>query len=137
MIKKVFLAGVVAAAMMAGQVAIAGDTDPLFVNLVSDGHRGTMGLTFSSKQQERGHPLTVFLNDEAVRIAAKSNAQKFKSEQELIAAILAKGGTVIVCPMCMKHYGVAKEDLIPGVKISNPEIAGGALFKDNTKTLTW
>jgi hypothetical protein len=37
----------------------------------------------------------------------------------------------------MKHYGVAKEDLIPGVKISNPEIAGGALFKDNTKTLTW
>jgi len=39
--------------------------------------------------------------------------------------------------MCMKHYGVKEADLLPGIKVGNPEVTGGALFKDNTKTLTW
>lgn len=39
--------------------------------------------------------------------------------------------------MCMKHYGVKEADLIDGAKVSNPDLVGGALFKDNTKTLTW
>lgn len=28
-------------------------------------------------------------------------------------------------------------DLLPGIKIGQPDLTGGQLFKDNTKTLTW
>lgn len=44
---------------------------------------------------------------------------------------------MIVRTLCMKHYGVKEGDLLPGLKVGNPELAGAALFKDNGKTLTW
>ena len=137
MFKKALISTLIVASIGSASVAFAGDTDPLFINMMSEGPRAMMGLTFGSKQQERGHPLTVFLNDQGVLVAAKSNAGKYPKEQELIAAIQAKGGTVIACPMCMKKHGVKEDDLLPGIKLSSPEVAGNALFKDNTKTLTW
>ena len=137
MFKKALISSLIVASIGSTSIAFAGDTDPLFINMMSEGHRAMMGLTFGSKQQERGHPLTIFLNDQGVLVAVKSNAGKYPKEQELIAKIQAKGGSVIICPMCMKKHGVKEEDLIAGVKLSSPEIAGNALFKDNTKTLTW
>ena len=47
------------------------------------------------------------------------------------------GAMVIACPMCMKHYGVQEADLLPGIKVGQPDLTGDQLFKDNTKTLTW
>jgi sulfur relay (sulfurtransferase) complex TusBCD TusD component (DsrE family) len=118
--------------------AIAGSTDPLFVNLTSDDpHRANMAITFGKNQHERGHALTVFLNDKAVLIGSKGNAGKFADQQKALSELLSKGATVLICPMCMKHYGVKEADLIPGLKVGNPELTGAALFKDNTKTLTW
>ncbi len=117
---------------------IAADTDPLFINLTTDdSHRVTMALTFGRNQFERGHPLTVFLNDRAVLVGAKSNAGKFADQQKTLTEIAGKGATVLICPMCMKHFAVKDSDLVAGVKIGNPEATGSALFKDNTKTLTW
>jgi sulfur relay (sulfurtransferase) complex TusBCD TusD component (DsrE family) len=119
-------------------VAFAGDTDPLFVNATTDdGFRSQMALKFSKNQQERKHPVTVFLNDKGVLIATKANAEKFKDQQEIIAALIAAGGTVVICPVCMKRYGVNEADLLPGIKIGSPETTGAALFSENTKTLTW
>ena len=118
--------------------ALAGDTDPLFVNLTSDdSHRANMAITFGAKQSERGHPLTIFLNDKAVLIGSTTNTGKFAEHQKALADLMGKGATILICPMCMKHYGVKEADLLPGLKIGNPELTGGALFKDNTKTLTW
>lgn len=118
--------------------AYAGDTDPLFVNTTTDdGHRATMALMFASKQQERRHPVTVFLNDKGVLLAAKVRAKKNKAQQDLLAGIIKAGGTVYVCPNCLKHYGLAETALIEGVKLGNPDLLGAALFKDNTRTLTW
>ena len=118
--------------------AAAGDTDPLFINLTTDDpHRVTMALTFGKNQLERGHPLTVFLNDRAVLVGAKSNAAKFADQQKTLSDIAGKGATVLICPLCMKHFSVKDSDLVAGVKIGNPEATGSALFKDNTKTLTW
>jgi sulfur relay (sulfurtransferase) complex TusBCD TusD component (DsrE family) len=118
--------------------ALAGGSDPLFVNLTSnDGHRANVALTFSGKQMELGHPLTVFLNDKGVFLASKASAGEFAEQQKAIEGLIEKGATVIACPMCMKHYGVAEGDLLPGIKIGNPEMTGGALFQDNAKTLTW
>lgn len=54
-----------------------------------------------------------------------------------MAAMLEAGATIIVCPMCMKHYGVAEADLVPGLEIGNPDLTGGALFKDGGKSMTW
>ncbi|MGA9666071.1 MAG: DsrE family protein [Gallionella sp.] len=118
--------------------AFAGDTDPLFVNLTSnDAHRAGMAISFGMNQLERGHPLTIFLNDKGVFIGSKSRAAKFKGQQKMLGEVMGKGAVVLVCQMCMKHYKVKESDLLPGLKLGNPELTGGALFKDNTKTLSW
>lgn len=118
--------------------AFAGDTDPLFVNLTTDNsHRANMAIAFGENQLERGHPLTIFLNDKGVFIGSKARAAKFGGQQKMLGEILGKGGVVLVCPMCMKHYRVKESDLLTGLKVGNPELTGGALFRDNTKTLTW
>jgi sulfur relay (sulfurtransferase) complex TusBCD TusD component (DsrE family) len=116
----------------------AGDTDPLFINMTTDGtHRARMALIFGQNQQEHGHPLVFFLNDRGVLVGSKAQTAKFGEHQKLLTALINKGATVLACPMCMKEYGVKDADLLPGIKVGSPELVGGALFKDNTKTLTW
>lgn len=118
--------------------AFAGDKDPLFINLTSDdSHRALMAISFGQGQMQRGHPLTVYLNDKAVLVASKNNAAQYAEQQKLLAEIVAKGGTVLVCPMCSKKFGVPEADFISGAKLTNPDTTGPALFKDNTKTLSW
>jgi sulfur relay (sulfurtransferase) complex TusBCD TusD component (DsrE family) len=118
--------------------AFAGDADPLFVNLTTDdSHRASMAISFGKNQLERGHPLTIFLNDKGVFIGSKAKAAKFGDHQKMLSELMNKGAVVLICPMCMKHYNVKESDLLPGLKVGNPELTGGALFKDNTKTLTW
>lgn len=118
--------------------AWAGNTDPLFVNMTTDdGHRATMAIQFGKNQHERGHPLTLFLNDKGVLVGSKANAGQYADQQKMLAEAMSKGATVIMCPMCMKHYGVKEADLLPGIKVGNPELTGNALFKTNGKTLTW
>ncbi len=130
---------------LAGCVPVSAVTLPeyakdaaLFINLTSDDpHRVNMALSFGMKQLDRGHPLTIFLNDKAVYVGSRANADKFAEQQATIAALLEKGAAVFICPMCMEHYGVEQADLIPGLKISNPDAIGEYLFKPNTRTLTW
>lgn len=118
--------------------ALAGDADPLFVNMTTDdAHRASMAITFGKAQMERGHPLTVFLNDKGVFVGAKSNAAKYEEQQKMLSEIISKGGVVIACPMCMKHYGVETADLLPEIQVGKPELTGAALFKDNTQTMSW
>jgi predicted peroxiredoxin len=138
--RRTLLAAAFAAGLVAAPAApvFAGDADPLFINLTSDdGHRITMAFAFGGNQLKRGHPLTVFMNDRAVHAASKANADKYPDQQKAIADLVAAGATILVCPMCMKHYGVTEADLLPGLKVGNPELTGGALFQDGTKTLTW
>lgn len=141
---KTFKQMILAASLVAGlglasaAPALAGPNDPLFINLISDeGHRARMALTFGGNQLKLGHPLTIFLNDRAVVLASKASAEKYSDQQKAIGELLASGATIIVCPMCMKHYGVAEADLLPGLKVGHAELTGGQLFRDNTKTLTW
>jgi sulfur relay (sulfurtransferase) complex TusBCD TusD component (DsrE family) len=121
-----------------GSYVFAGDTDPLFINMTTDGtHRARMALVFGQNQQERGHPLVMFLNDRGVLVGSKAQSAKFAEHQKVLTTLMSKGATIIACPMCMKQYGVKEADLLPGIKVGSPEVVGGALFKDNTKTLTW
>lgn len=119
-------------------VAVAGPRDPLFVNLTTDDvHRSQMALLFANRQQVRKHRVSIFLNDRAVILAAKSRSSVFAAQQKVIAEIVKAGGTVLVCPSCMEHYGVAEADLVAGVKVSNPDLIGAQLFKDRSRTLSW
>jgi sulfur relay (sulfurtransferase) complex TusBCD TusD component (DsrE family) len=123
---------------MAGMNCLAGANDPLFVNMTTDdGHRASMALSFGKNQLERGHPLTVFLNDKGVYVGSRLQAHRFPEQQKQLAELMTKGASVIACPMCMKHYGVQQADLLPGIQVGNPELTGSALFRDNTRTLTW
>jgi sulfur relay (sulfurtransferase) complex TusBCD TusD component (DsrE family) len=116
----------------------AGDADPLFVNVTTDElHRANMALTFSKNQFERKHPVTIFLNDRAVFLGSRAEGERFKHHQDLLKSFIKDGATVLICPMCMKHYGVKEADLIEGIKVGNPDLTGAALFRDGTKTLTW
>jgi sulfur relay (sulfurtransferase) complex TusBCD TusD component (DsrE family) len=118
--------------------AWAGNAAPLFINLTSDDqHRALMAISFGQAQMERGHPLTVYLNDKAVLVASKKNAAQYAEQQKLLTAIAAKGGAVLVCPMCSKKFGVSETDFIAGAKITSPDITGPALFKKDTRTLSW
>lgn len=132
---------ILAITLMAGGLttpALAGDADPLFVNMTTeDAHRASMAITFGKAQMERGHPLTLFLNDKGVFVGARGNAAKYEEQQKMLSEIMSKGGVVIACPMCMKHYGVAEADLLPGIQVGKPELTGAALFKDDSKTMSW
>lgn len=134
MLKQLALVG----ALLTSGISIAGDSDPLFINLTSnEGHRTLMGITFGQKQLERGHPLTIFLNDKGVFLGSKKNSAEFPEQQKQLGELIAKGVTVLICQMCMKHYDISAEDVLPGIKLSSPDISGAALFKEDTKTLSW
>lgn len=118
--------------------AVADDPGSLFVNLTTDeAHRADMAMVFSTAMIERNHPVTIWLNDKGVLLAVKSNAGKFAAQQEKLAALVAKGATVIVCPFCMKHYGVKEDDLVAGAKLGNPDLTSSLLFKEGAQTLSW
>jgi sulfur relay (sulfurtransferase) complex TusBCD TusD component (DsrE family) len=137
MFRKLFLAFALIG-VLAAMPAVADSPGSLFVNLTSDdSHRANMALTFTKNQLERGHPVTIFLNDRGVFVGDKSNAEKFKGQQQALAELMAKGAVVIVCPFCAKHYGVKDTDFIEGAKVGNPDLTGSLLFKDDTKTMTW
>lgn len=118
--------------------AFADGADPLFINLTSDDtHRVTMALGFGGAQMERGHPLTVFLNDRGVMAASTKNTERFGNQQSMIAGLVDAGAVVLVCPMCMKHYGIAEADLLPGLEVGSPEKTGAQLFLDDSVTMNW
>lgn len=138
--KRIRVPVVLAALLLMGVCApaSAGNSDPLFINMTTDEpHRADMAITFGMNQMEKGHPLTIFLNDKGVLVGSKVNASKYAKHQKDLAALMSKGATVIACPMCMKHYLVKEENLLPGILVGNPDLTGGALFKENTQTLTW
>jgi len=113
-------------------------SDPLFVNLTAatSDHRTEMALSFALSVRQKGHPVTVFCNDQAVKSVAKSNPDG-ASAREMIAKLLAAKATVIACPMCMKHYMVAPSDLVEGVLVGNPDLTQGKLFAKGSRTMSW
>ncbi len=118
--------------------AFDGANDPLFINLTTDdAHRSTMAINFGKHHSANGHPLSIFLNDKGVILGVKAGSDKYSAQQKELSDIIAKGGLVIMCPMCLKNAGYTEADLIPGVKLGSPKVTGDALFKDGTKTMSW
>ncbi len=129
-------------AMMVAMMALsfsllAADKSPLFVNLTSDNvHRTLIAVQFSTKMLDRGHALTIYLNDMGVRLASKENAEYAQFQSKLADAI-KKGATVYICPVCMKEYGIEGPSLVEGLKLGNADLLEKALFADKTTTMSW
>jgi len=116
----------------------AANPDPSFVSLTSDEpHRATMALNFSKHHAANGHPLSVFLSDKGVYLGVKVGSTSHPEQQKLLAEMIASGSTVIMCPLCLRHFGFTEADLLPGIKLGGAKVNGEALFKRNTKTLSW
>jgi sulfur relay (sulfurtransferase) complex TusBCD TusD component (DsrE family) len=123
---------------LAATPALADTHDSLFVNLTTDEpHRADMAMAFAKSMMERNHPVTIWLNDKGVFLASKEQSGPFGNQQKTLSALMGMGATVIVCPMCMAHYGVKEADLISGAKVGNPDHTSALLFREGTKTLTW
>ncbi|MHB9073788.1 MAG: DsrE family protein [Desulfobaccales bacterium] len=121
-----------------GQVALAGSSDPLFVNLTTDdNHRANMAIAFSMEQLKHGHPVTIYINSQAIQIVNKANNKRYAMQQQKLTEFAGKGGTVLACQVCEKFLKFPESDLIPGVKLSTADSVAEALFKANTKTLSW
>lgn len=110
---------------------------PLFINLASEGHRGTMALTFGTRQLEQGHPVTFFINSEAVRLVSRAHKNQYAKQQDMVEDLLDKGAVILVAPMFMQEHGVTKADLLPGVTLSTPATGSTYLYKPGTLTLSW
>lgn len=110
---------------------------PLFINLASEGHRGTMALTFGTRQLEQGHPVTFFINSEAVRLVSRAHKNQYAKQQDMVEDLLDKGAVILVAPMFMQEHGVTKADLLPGVTLSTPATGNTYLYKPGTLTLSW
>ena len=125
-------------AMFSVVPVLAADSDPLFVNMTTDdAYRSTLAITVSTRMFEKGHPLTIFFNDRGILVASKQNADKFPDQQAALVKLAQAGATLLACPNCMKHYGIPEVDLVEGIKVGSAQITSDALFRDNTKTLSW
>ena len=110
---------------------------PLFINLASEGHRGTMALTFGTRQLEQGHPVTFFINSEAVRLVSRAHKNQSAKQQDMVEELLDKGAVILVAPMFMQEHGVTQADLLPGVTLTTPATGSTYLYKPGTLTLSW
>ncbi len=130
---------VVLAIVLAGlvHVASAGSADPLFVNLsTNDHHKANMAIALSTEMLKHGHPVTIYINSEALQIVNTKNSE-YVMQQKKLGEFVSKGGIVLVCPVCEKFLNVNQADLVPGVQLSNAIKVDQALFRSNTRTLSW
>ncbi len=120
-----------------GQIAAAAGSDPLFVNLsTNDNHRANMAIALSKEMLKQGHPVTIYINSQAAQIVDKTNP-RYAMQQQKLTEFISKGGTVLVCPVCQQFLHLNQNNLLPGVRFSTADAVAQALFRENTKTLSW
>lgn len=88
-----------------------------------DLHSVSMGLNLAKTAAERGLPVVVFLNVAAPVFASTAlppdtRYEDFPPVQELLAAITAGGGKILVCGHCAEVSGVDLSTLLPGIQVS-------------------
>jgi predicted peroxiredoxin len=117
--------------------------NPLFINMTTgDSWRGWMGLHFAHATLKQGHPVAIFLNLDAVKLAARNGEQEKKPSmqrvpRDILADFIRDGGVVLMCGPCMAEFGLTMDELVPGVQMGKPGYTQGFIFAENARTLTW
>ncbi len=127
-----------------GDVEHGFSVESLYVSLTTDDvDRAAMAVGQAHKiMNGREIPVTIFLNVEGVRLVDKTIPQNMhatgESVQDRLVNFMADGGTVLVCPFCMKNVGgMTEADVIDGVLLGSPELTWGALFTEGARTLSY
>ena len=117
--------------------------NPLFLNMTTgDSWRGWMGLHFAHATLKQGHPVAIFLNLDAVKLASKTGEQEKKPSmqrvpRDILADFIRDGGIVLMCGPCMAEFGLTMDDLVSGVQMGKPGYTQSFIFAENARTLTW
>ena len=119
------------------------ENHPLLVHMTTaDSWRGAMGLEFAQAMLKIGHPVAVFLNLDAVKLALRTGEQEKKSSmqqipRDLVADLIRGGAVVLLCQPCLEEFGLRLDDIVPGVQLGRPGYLENFVFADNVRTLTW
>ena len=71
--------------------------NPLFINMTTgDSWRGWMGLHFAHATLKQGHPVAIFLNLDAVKLAAKTGEQEKKPSMQRVPLAFLRAALVYV-----------------------------------------
>lgn len=113
----------------------------LFVNLTTnDQSLAGHALAIAGSAKKQGHPVTIFLNHEAVMIAADgapSTSFQGKSLTEHLKAAIADGAKVIVCGWCMENHAMTEPQLLDGAVVTSDESINDYIFDPAYKVMTW
>jgi sulfur relay (sulfurtransferase) complex TusBCD TusD component (DsrE family) len=105
--------------LLCAQTGLAADKKLLLVNLTSyTTEESRKAVDYAKEELEQGRPVVIFLNERGVLAAALPHAQMYKEQQQHLTELMKRGATVLVCPDCLKQYGVDPKNLLAGVKIS-------------------
>jgi sulfur relay (sulfurtransferase) complex TusBCD TusD component (DsrE family) len=116
---KIFVQVCALCAALCAQLGIASDKKLLLVNLTSyTTEDSRKAIEYAKAELEKGRPVVIFLNDRGVLTASKANAETYKEQQRSLTELMKQGATVLVCPDCMKLYGVDPSSLLAGVQIA-------------------
>jgi predicted peroxiredoxin len=116
---------------------------PLLVHMTTgESWRGAMGLEFAQAMLKIGHPVAVFLNLDAVKLAVRTGEQEKKPSmaqvpREIIADLIRGGAIVLICQPCLAEFGLELDNIVPGVQLGRPGYLENFVFADNVRTLTW
>src|SRR5712672_1643522 len=96
---------------------------PLLLHMTTgDSWRGATGLEFARAMLKIGHPVAVFLNLDAVRLALRTGEQEKKASmpqvpREIVADLIRDGAIVLICRPCLSEFGFKLDDIVPGVQL--------------------
>jgi len=119
------------------------ENHPLLIHMTTgESWRGGMGLEFAQAMLKIGHPVAVFLNLDAVKLAVRTGEQEKKASmqqvpREIIADLIREGAIVLICQPCLAEFGLALDNIVPGVQLGRPGYLENFVFADNVRTLTW
>ena len=101
------------------QPSLAENKNYLLINLTSyTTPESRKAINYAKAELTRGRPVVIFLQEESVLTASKTRASQFKEQQRNLTELMKNGATVLICPHCMKLYGVEESDLLPGIQIA-------------------
>lgn len=109
-------------ALLLALPALAGEPQRIMTSVTTaDVNRAAMAIQFThAAMKSKGVPATLFFNVDGVRLVNRGVPSPVyptgQSIREMIEAFMRDGGTVLACPMCMKHIaGMTEADLMDGV----------------------
>jgi predicted peroxiredoxin len=84
----------------------------------SDLQEVNMGLTFAGFCVDEGYDVSIFLNVKGVKLATETFSTELKFGKhsplkEQLVALAERGVQVHVCPVCMKDFEIANDEIIP------------------------